>query len=117
MEINRKRDDQQKKREYVLYLLAILIITFFSFSSSLNNEFINWDDGKHLSDNPNVRFLDLRHIKEIFSSTVMGTYIPLTIFSVCSNINLLSAFRYGSHSAPLINNVSIILSFGGFSLI
>ena len=40
---------------------------------------------------------------------------PSTTSLVCSNINLWSAVRYGSHSAPFNITASTVLSFGGFN--
>ena len=62
----------------IVFLLVILTITFVCFSPTLNNKLLNWDDGVHLTENPSVRFFD---IKNIFTSDINSTYIPLTILS------------------------------------
>ena len=62
----------------IISLLVILTITFVCFLPTLNNKFLNWDDDIHLTENPSVRSFD---IKNIFTSDINGTYIPLTVLS------------------------------------
>jgi len=67
-----------EKSRYRLVLLFILVLTYFSFSPSLNNDFINWDDPAYVIDNKTIKNLSFDGIKEIFKSTVLGNYHPLT---------------------------------------
>ena len=76
-EKTKEQVDKQPERKLFI-LLAILAITFVSFSSILNNGFLNWDDNFHLVGNRSVRFFDIKHM---FTSTVNENYIPLTILS------------------------------------
>jgi protein O-mannosyl-transferase len=62
-------------------LFLILTVVFLAHSLSLNNGFVNWDDDVHLTENPAVLSLDASNIKEIFTTTVNHTYIPLTVLS------------------------------------
>ena len=65
-----------------LPLLATLAITFFAFTSSLNNQFVNWDDDVNIVENENTYRLDWQHIKAIFTSDVIGNYNPLPILTL-----------------------------------
>ena len=76
-EKTKKQIDKQPDKKLFI-LLAILAITFVSFSPTLNNDFINFDDNSHLTENPSIRSLNIKHI---FTSTVSKIYIPLTILS------------------------------------
>lgn len=58
--------------------LAVILSVLFVYAPSLSNDFVNWDDDVHLLENRFVRSLDLKNIKDIFSTTVNHTYIPLT---------------------------------------
>ena len=65
-----------------LPLLATLAITFFAFTSSLNNQFVNWDDEVNIVENENTSRLDWQHVKAIFTSDVIGNYNPLPILTL-----------------------------------
>ncbi len=64
-----------------IYLGIILLVTFFCYLPTLNSGFVNNDDNLHLYDNPAVRALDARHIKQIFTKPFNPTYVPLTALS------------------------------------
>src|SRR5437762_2196687 len=68
-------------KETMTALVCLAIITLAAFAPSLFNGFIYWDDDKILFNNPLVLSLDLRHLIQIFSSTVIGIYCPLTLLS------------------------------------
>ena len=63
-------------------LSAVLLLTLAAFSSALNNQFLNWDDDRMLTENPSVRSLTPGNIQHIFTSTVQRVYIPLSVFSL-----------------------------------
>lgn len=62
-------------------ILFILLIVFIVYAPSLRNGFVNWDDDVHLLSNPFVQRLDLKSIRDIFTTTVNHSYIPLTSLS------------------------------------
>lgn len=57
------------------------MIVFLVYAPSLKNGFVNWDDDAHLLLNPFVQRLDLRSVRDIFTTTVNHSYIPLTSLS------------------------------------
>lgn len=64
-----------------LILIFVLILTFLSFLPCLKSDFVNWDDGAHLLENPSLRFLDSEHLSNIFREKINKIYIPLTTLS------------------------------------
>src|SRR5215470_14967208 len=58
--------------------LAIVLVVVAVFAIGLRNEFVRWDDHTNLVDNPYFRGLGLRHLAWMFSTTLMGHYIPVT---------------------------------------
>lgn len=61
------------------YLIAFLIIiTFFCFYPSLENDFVDWDDYSYILQNYKIKTLSINRIKEIFTTTHYGGYEPLT---------------------------------------
>jgi len=68
---------------YILWL--VIIITIVSFSSSIDNEFVNWDDDRNFYENPLVRDINSnnfwKNTSQIFQSGVIGNYNPLTTWT------------------------------------
>jgi tetratricopeptide (TPR) repeat protein len=65
--------------------LLAMVVTFLCFTSSLDNQFVNWDDDRNFYENKLVQHIDKNNFwensKEIFSSGVIGNYNPLTIWT------------------------------------
>lgn len=62
-------------------VLAVLTITFLAFLPTFQSEFVNWDDDLNITKNKFINELSIDNIRNIFSSTVIGNYNPLSIFS------------------------------------
>ena len=58
--------------------LAIVLAVVAVFAIGLRNEFVQWDDYINLVENRDFRGLGLRQIAWMFTTTLMGHYIPLT---------------------------------------
>ncbi|MCP3929552.1 MAG: tetratricopeptide repeat protein [Bacteroidetes bacterium] len=78
---NRKEKISRNRNSDLLPVFVLLIITVIVLSPSLFNGFVNWDDDANLLDNPYLQNFDWESIKGIFSSTVIGNYNPLPIFT------------------------------------
>ena len=75
---------QSKKN--VLFLSAILIVSFMAYLPSLQNGFVNWDDQINIYENPYITDISnwesfFENVKGIFTTHVMGNYNPLSILS------------------------------------
>jgi tetratricopeptide (TPR) repeat protein len=57
---------------------ALAVVTFLVFSPGLRNGFVQWDDYINLIGNPHYRGLGWSQIRWMFTSTLMGHYIPIT---------------------------------------
>ena len=69
------------KREDLLPLLGVLVLTAICFARATGYEFVNWDDDFNITKNPNLRYWDWENIRGIFTSHVIGNYNPLSTFS------------------------------------
>ncbi len=58
--------------------LALALVTFTVFSPALWNGFVEWDDYVNLFNNQNYRGLHWPQVRWMFTSALMGHYIPLT---------------------------------------
>lgn len=79
----RRRADEALRR----WLPAALVfaLTVVPFLPSLEGDFLNWDDDKNLVHNPAYRGLGWAQVRWMFSTTLMGHYIPLTWLSLGLN--------------------------------
>jgi hypothetical protein len=58
--------------------LALVLAVVVVFGHALYNEFVQWDDPINLIDNKNYRGLGWAQLRWMFSTTLMGHYIPVT---------------------------------------
>ena len=82
------------RRTQYLLLFSILILTAIVYASCLKNGFVNWDDGKYVYENPDIK--DWHSIKIMFSSFYLGMYQPLTTLSFLVDFKLsgLNPFQF-----------------------
>jgi len=94
----------------ILTILGILLITFATFSPSLNNKFVNWDDDKNFAENELVTTIDKDNFwintAQIFKSDVIGGYNPLTIWSFALEKRM---FGLDKHWVWHLNNILLHL--------
>jgi hypothetical protein len=57
---------------------AVVILTILAFLPTLENGFVDWDDGDNFQFNESYRGLGWTQLKWVFTSVHMGHYIPLT---------------------------------------
>ncbi len=57
---------------------AIFLVTLLVFWPSVSCGFVDLDDAKLITENPDFRGLSLSHVRWMFGSTVMGHWQPLT---------------------------------------
>lgn len=63
------------------YIVYILLATFIVFFPSLKNDYVNWDDDRNVFENNDIKELNAKSIKTIFTTDVIGNYNPLPIFT------------------------------------
>ena len=86
--MSKKKSQKNKKpnsvNHYIL-MAVIVVITFFTFSNALENDFVNWDDDKNFLEHPAIKNLSAENFweatKTIFTTTVIGNYNPLSNFT------------------------------------
>lgn len=71
-----------KKRNYTLiYLLIIIVLTFFAYSNSYKGDFLNWDDNVYITNSDLIKDISNTGIKNIFLEYHNSNYHPLTTIS------------------------------------
>src|ERR1041385_8028452 len=61
--------------------VVIVLLVLVSFSPTLNNGFVDWDDTGNLLENFNYRGMSFSHLKWMFTTFHYGHYQPLTWLS------------------------------------
>ncbi|HWR59466.1 MAG TPA: hypothetical protein VN328_11325, partial [Thermodesulfovibrionales bacterium] len=70
------------RRPLILYVAgAASLATFAVYLSSLQHEFLQWDDTLHILDNPHIRSLDPAFFRWAFFDSYAGNWHPLTWMS------------------------------------
>lgn len=77
--------------------VAIFLLAFLAFLPSLGGQFLNWDDTENFVDNPGYRGLGWPQIKWMWTTTLMGHYIPVTWMTLGLNFALGGMEPWGYH--------------------
>src|SRR5881296_3287381 len=82
--------------------LAIVLAVVVVFAVGLRNEFVQWDDQVNLVENPHFRGLAPRQLLWMFTTTLMGHYIPVTWLSFGLDYVLWGMQPAGYHFTNLV---------------
>jgi tetratricopeptide (TPR) repeat protein len=91
-----------KNHKIILSLCLILAIPAISFSPSLKNDFLNWDDPQYVTENKMITELSWRNIETIFDSIYMGHYHPLILLSYSLEYRFFKLNPFAYHLTNLI---------------
>lgn len=98
-------------RESILWLAAILLVTFLAYVPSLDNDFTNWDDTQYVTEN---RLLPRADLGAIVTTPVGGNYHPLTILSLALNYRISGVRPASYHWLSLLlhlANTALVFAF------
>ncbi len=88
---------------------VVLLLTIASFCPVLSAKFINWDDDLQVTDNPLVRSLSGGNIRKMFSGTLEGTYIPLTLLTHAIEYRSFGFEPFVYHLTNLVLHLGVVL--------
>ncbi|MBI1812206.1 tetratricopeptide repeat protein [Candidatus Peregrinibacteria bacterium] len=90
------------RRTILIFAGVILASLLLVYGASLRNDFVRFDDGLLIYDNPAIRFINLHTLKTIVTTYDPELYIPLTLFvyQILYQIAGTTAFPY--HLALLL---------------
>jgi tetratricopeptide (TPR) repeat protein len=88
-----------------------MALTVVAFLPSLDGQFLNWDDEKNLVTNEGFRGLGWPHITWMFTTTLMGHWIPLTWLTLGANYVLGGMAPWGYHLGNLLLHAANALVF------
>jgi len=88
---------------WLLWLGAILFLTYLVYMPSLENQFTNWDDNYYVTENPTVTHPTLQGL---LTTPLGGNYHPLTMASLALNYALSGPKPFGYHWLNLLFHVA-----------
>jgi Tfp pilus assembly protein PilF len=93
-----------QKNKKIKYLVAFIIsfITILVYLPSLQNDFVNWDDGKYVYENPNIQHIGLKSIRWMFTTFHASNWHPLTWFSHAIDYAMWGLNPMGHHLTSII---------------
>ena len=80
----------------------IFCVTLAAFVPALRGQFLDWDDVVNFVENPYYRGLGAAQLRWMFTSTLMGHYIPLTWMTFGLNYVLGGMNTWGYHLVNLL---------------
>ncbi|MDD8017018.1 MAG: glycosyltransferase family 39 protein [Bacteroidota bacterium] len=94
-----------KNKIILLAVLCTLGMTFFAFLPALHNGWTSWDDGEYVIDNPDVHGMTIQNVENIFSTSYVGTYLPVTMLTYAINYDLHGFDPFGYHLVNILIHV------------
>ena len=83
--------------------IVILTLTFIVFLPVLNNDFLStWDDSDYITSNLMIRSINFHSLKEMFTSQIGGTYVPLPLLSYAIEYKLFGLSPVAFHFTNLL---------------
>ncbi len=102
-----------KNNKYViLSVFIILLVTFAVYYPALDNDFVNWDDDRYVTENTIIQDVSLENTTKLFSEFYFVMYIPITLLTYSFDYWLveLNPFWYHLHNL-LIHLANTLLVF------
>ena len=86
----------------VLAAVSVVVVVFATFRVSLLNQFTNWDDPGYVTNQPIIKDLSADGLKNIFTTSIMGNYHPLTMLSYAFDYSWSKLDPYSFHLQSLL---------------
>jgi len=106
--------DQKLEKQHRFIVFGILALTGLVFANSLGNGFIeNFDDSTYVIDNELIRHINWNSLKEMFSSSFLGYYHPLTLLSYAIEYKFFGTnpfvFHFTNYIFHILNTLLVYL--------
>src|SRR6516162_11131091 len=83
------------------FILAVATLTLFS--RSIAGEFVNWDDGVYITENPQVQAgLSSQSVRWAWAATTTGNWHPLTWMALQLDWQLFECRPWGFHVTNVV---------------
>jgi Tfp pilus assembly protein PilF len=91
-----------KSKSLLTVSLLVSFITILVYLPALQNDFVNWDDGKYVYENPNIKSIGLRSIRWMFTTFHASNWHPLAWFSHAIDYSIWELNPLGHHLTSIL---------------
>jgi tetratricopeptide (TPR) repeat protein len=78
----RRQERPAAPRGHLWLVPAVVVVTFLAFAPAPHNQFVDWDDVDNFTGNPSYRGLGWTQLKWMWTSALLGHYVPVTWMSL-----------------------------------
>jgi tetratricopeptide (TPR) repeat protein len=82
--------------------VAVAAVTFIAFLPALSADFVSWDDERNFLTNPHYRGLGLEQLRWMWTTTLLGHYVPLSWMTLGADYALWGMSPRGYHLTNLL---------------
>src|SRR5260370_14254868 len=88
----------------------VALLTLLLFLPALGNDFVNWDDERNFVLNPNYRGLGWTEIEWMWTSHLLGRFVPITWMTLGLDYTIWGMNPFGYHlTSVLFHTVNAVL--------
>ena len=99
------------KKSKILLIISLLIflISLLTYTNTFKNDFVNWDDGPQILENPRIKSLNWKHILHIFNpnsiykNKTTQEDLPIRDFLHAIDIKLWGENAFGYHLTNILS--------------
>jgi tetratricopeptide (TPR) repeat protein len=95
----------------VIPVSILVIVTFIAYRGALNNDFVTWDTGAYIVDNPHIKAFTGENLKWMFTAFYAANWHPLTWLSHAIDYALFGMKPWGHHLSNLIIHSLNVIEF------
>ena len=98
-----------RSRQILFSVILIAVLTGISFSSSIMNDFVNYDDVRFVVRNDLIKELSVRNVKQMFTQMTFeyeNLYIPFVWLSFAVDYSLWELWAPGYHAENLLLHIA-----------
>jgi protein O-mannosyl-transferase len=85
-----------------VFPVAVALLTLLAFYPALKNDFVNWDDPTNFLRNNDYRGLGLAQLKWMWTSHLIGRYIPVTWMTLGLDYTIWKMNPFGYHLTGIL---------------
>jgi len=93
---------RNSRKRLAVSIAALLLLTVLAHLDGLNNGFLDWDDGDHVTENPHIKSFDLSMLRWAATSVDRHNWHPLTWITHAVDFALYGEDPRGYHLGNLI---------------
>ncbi len=112
--MNRLIEILKNNRYAILSIIIILLLVFAVYYPALDNDFVNWDDDRYVTENTIIQELNQENTTRLFTEFYFVMYIPITLLTYSFDYWLveLNPFWYHLHNLLIhLSNTLLVFIF------